>query len=347
MADDFKYHIDHHVTLAPPAELAEARAVHAPASPDLRAAEDAAIENAVRMQRRVGVQAVGDGQFRRRHALSVVYDNVEGFGPAEDGGAVASLLGPRLAAEVRPLKTVPVRKNRLAEDEARFLSGVTGHPLMLSLPAPGWVLAVDGGDRAAGEALAGIVRDEIAALAGEGIVYIQLHNPVYSFLLSVAGAARARELGLDPASLLDEMLAADSAVLAGLEVPEDFRVCLDITTSAAADFSQGYDTEAVRTFLERQPFGKVCVEFLNAGFPLELLPAGLVISLGIVDVTDPAPESVDELLDLVDKAAEIVPIDDIALSTNGGFTGALTEDQEHAKLQLVEMTARYYWGNEL
>jgi 5-methyltetrahydropteroyltriglutamate--homocysteine methyltransferase len=53
---------------------------------------------------------------------------------------------------------------------------------------------------------------------------------------------------------------------------------------------------------------------------------------------------VDEASDIVD----IVDIDDIALSTNGGFHAVpAAGEYQYDKIQLVEMTARYFWGNEL
>lgn len=74
------------------------------------------------------------------------------------------------------------------------------------------------------------------------------------------------------------------------------------------------------------------------------------MSLGIVDVATPEAEDVDDLVARIDEASSVLDIDDIALSTNGGFTASpavLSETEQRAKLQLVEMTARYFWGNEL
>jgi 5-methyltetrahydropteroyltriglutamate--homocysteine methyltransferase len=108
MADDFKYHIDHHVGLVPPPALLAARSAHSRGELDsagLRAAEDVAIRRVLQMQRRLGLVALGDGQYRRRHPLSVVYDNIDGFSATpETGGRVAELLGDRLAPERRALK---------------------------------------------------------------------------------------------------------------------------------------------------------------------------------------------------------------------------------------------------
>jgi len=116
VADDLKYHIDHHARLIPPAELTavhEAVARGQAGEEELRAAEDAAITAAVKLQRRIGLSALSDGEFRRPHRLSVVYDGVDGFGPPVPGGVLTELLGPSLAPERRVLLDQPIARGRL------------------------------------------------------------------------------------------------------------------------------------------------------------------------------------------------------------------------------------------
>ena len=79
MADDFGYHIDHHGSLVRPPELLAARDSGDPAV--LAAAEEEAAVAAAHAQRRLTLSACGDGQFRRTHFESVVYDQVSGFAP--------------------------------------------------------------------------------------------------------------------------------------------------------------------------------------------------------------------------------------------------------------------------
>ena len=364
VADDFKYHIDHHAGLTPPAALLDARAANLRGELDdagLDAAEDAAVAEAVSTQRRLGLAAVSDGWFRRSDPLRVIHDGVAGFGQELLGGAVAELLGgsvPVRRRAVGPLEAA----GRLAEHESGSLRQVTEFPLLVSLPSPGYVAelsAVEGEQpkavEEAGAALAAIVGAEVAALAAEGVAYVLLHNPLYGFLLRARGAERAAELGLAPGELVDRMLAADAAVLDGLvtpEIPDNFHLGLDLTTGGAADLTAGYAAGPLAAFQERQPFDRICVEYPaleQARFPLSGVRPGVVVSLGLVDVRTPELESVDEIVSRVDTAAEQLDIDDIALSTNGAFTveNGLTSNQERLKLQLVEMAARYFWGNEL
>jgi len=352
MADEFKYHIDHHVGLVPPAELLVARAAGQPDAGQLddgglRAAEDEAIRDALRWQSRMGLAALGDGQFRRRHPLSVIYDNIDGFSAGPDRGTVAGLLGVRF--EHRTLRERPVPRRRLAQNEAEFLTANTRRSRVVSLPSPGYVLAIAEQES---DELPAIIRDEVAALAADGIEYVQLHDPVIGFLLTVAGRERASALGLDPGALLDRVLTADAAVMSGLDVPDEFRVGLDITTGGAFGPRPGYHAGAVTTFVERQPFSRVSVEYPadeQGRFPIELLRPDTVVALGIVDVSGSAPEPHEALLDRVDKAATVVNIDNIALSTNGAFcaAGPLNAREQRGRLQQVEIVARFYWGNEM
>jgi 5-methyltetrahydropteroyltriglutamate--homocysteine methyltransferase len=357
MADDFKYHIDHHSTLISPAELVEARTAKARGKIDaeaLRAQEDQAITQSLRTQRRVGLAALGDGQFRRRNSLAPYYDQVDGFGAEEAArGPVAELVGQRLAPEYRPLVSAPKARGRLVAHETEFLVGAIERPLLVALPAPGFVAELSGANEVDGAALAAIVHGEIEALAKDGVAYVQLHNPLAAVLLTRAGRNGAKVLGLEPDAILARMRAADAKAVEGLDVPENFRVGLDLTTSGVGYLNQGYDTEATAAYLADQPYRRLCVEYPAdeaARFPLAVLAPDTVVSLGVVDVATTEPEDVDELVDRIDQAAGIIDIDDIAISTNGGFAASpatFTEPEQRAKLQLVEMTARYFWGNEL
>ncbi|MFT4084105.1 MAG: hypothetical protein QM638_16125, partial [Nocardioides sp.] len=119
MADDFKYHIDHHGSFQPPAELVAARQAYADGELDragLEATTSGAVHDLMLTQRRLAMLALSDGEFGRRNDLAAVYDHVSGFGdPRDEPGAVATLVGPGHAAEVRALSGTPVATGRLAD----------------------------------------------------------------------------------------------------------------------------------------------------------------------------------------------------------------------------------------
>lgn len=345
MADDFKYHIHHHASLVVPAELAQART--AGDEEALAQAVESAIADVLLRQRRLALSALSDGEFRRRNDLAVAYDTIEGFGEPGAMTPLAELVGPAHAAEVRRLVGTPAARGRLAGQEGTQLGALTHRSTMVALPSAGYLAALTAPGEDGG-ALAAIIRAEIEALAADGVDYVLLRNPAFAFLLTADGRASAQRLGIDPDKTVATMHAAESAAVADLDVPVNFRVGLDLTTAGQA--RGPWDTAAVREFLAAQPFGRLCVDFpVDDHFPLELVPAGLVMSLGVVDIAGPALEDVDALVDRIDEAAKVMDVDDIAISTNGGFhvVGAAAAEYEHAKLQRVEMVARYFWGNEL
>ena len=120
--------------------------------------------------------------------------------------------------------------------------------------------------------------------------------------------------------------------------------------------AEGYGEAAVGALLDAlPPFHRLGIDYPAdpvARFPVELVKPGIVISLGVVDVSTPEAEIVEELLDRLDPIAEERGEGDIAIATNGGFAQVadqprLGEEGQHAKLELVEMVSRYYWGNEI
>jgi methionine synthase II (cobalamin-independent) len=362
MADDFRYHIDHHGSLVRPAGLRAARATGEPEA--LAAAEDAAVAAALHMQRRLGMSAVGDGQFRREHFESVVYDHVEGFGPAAGPQPLADAAGIP-AARRRRAPGAPAATGRLADAEAATPLANVERPVFVVLPSPGHLAAVGSAltdpaaidaASASAHALAAILRAEIQALAGQGVAYVALGNPLYPPLLTVAGRERLAS-DIDAHAVLRLLVDADRAAVAGLEeVPDNFRVGLDLTDSGPIPTTErGYHLPALDALLDESPFHRLCTDFPAdpaARLPVAAIKPGLVLSLGVVDTSDPAAETVEELLGRLDPVFEQRGDVDVAIATSSGFAATadrplMSEDEQRAKLRLVETAARYYWGNEI
>src|ERR1700749_3023824 len=99
MADDFGYHIDHHGSLVRPASLLATRAT-GPSGDALAAATDEAVVTLAHELRRLTLNAMSDGQFRRGYLESVVHDQVAGFAPVAGPTPLAGLAGIS-AARVR------------------------------------------------------------------------------------------------------------------------------------------------------------------------------------------------------------------------------------------------------
>jgi 5-methyltetrahydropteroyltriglutamate--homocysteine methyltransferase len=360
VADDYKYHIDHHGSLVRPPGLLAARASGDDPGPALAEAV-AAVSHTLR---RLALSAVGDGQFRRSHAESVVHDQVEGFGPVSGTQPLADAAGIP-AARRRVAPDEPRAAGRLARAEVAPVLATVDRPVFVQLPSPGYLAAVGSAlassadldaARARGAALAAVLRAETEALAADGVAYVALANPLYPPLLTVAGRERLAAAGLDADAVLGVLLEADRAAVAGTTVPDTFRVGLDLTDSGPLPTTErGYEPAAVDALLDANPFHRLGVDFPadpGARLPLERVKPGLVLSLGVVDVSAAALEDVEDLLARVDPVIDERTEDDVAIATNGGFAQSadrplMTEEAQNAKLRLVETVARYYWGNEI
>jgi len=88
----------------------------------------------------------------------------------------------------------------------------------------------------------------------------------------------------------------------------------------------------------------------SGGFePLRFVRPGAVVVLGLVSSKTPVLESRDLLRRRIDEAAKFVPLDQICLSGQCGFSStfegnALTYDEQVAKLRLIVETAHEVWG---
>src|SRR6185437_6186059 len=89
----------------------------------------------------------------------------------------------------------------------------------------------------------------------------------------------------------------------------------------------------------------------SGGFePLRFVPKGKMVVLGLVTTKRPELESKDDLKRRIDEAAKFVPLDQICLSGQCGFSStfegnALTYDEQVAQLRLIVETAQEVWGN--
>jgi 5-methyltetrahydropteroyltriglutamate--homocysteine methyltransferase len=116
--------------------------------------------------------------------------------------------------------------------------------------------------------------------------------------------------------------------------------------------SGGYDFVAEALFSELAVDG-FFLEYddeRSGGFePLRFVPKGKMVVLGLVTTKRPELESKDDLKRRIDEAAKYIPLDQLCLSGQCGFSStfegnALTYDDQVAKLRLIVETAQEVWG---
>ena len=366
------FRADHVGSLLRPAELQRARKEHQAgriSAAELRRVEDAAIGDAVRMQREIGLQGVTDGEFRRGSWHMDFLYRIGGVGKSEqtlnirfrnEGGAVEfNPAAHRVGGKLRLDETI------FGEDFA-FLKSVApaGTTPKLTIPSPS-MLHYRGG-RAAIDAnvypdmdqfwhdLAGVYAQEIAGLHALGCTYLQLDDTSLAYLNDPAQRAYVDAIGGAGATQHLTNIKVINAALAGR--PAGMTVC---THLCRGNFRSSWMAEGGYDHVAEALFGELAVDgfFLeyddarSGGFePLRFVPRGPKrVVLGLVTSKRAALESKDELKRRIEEAAKYVPLDQLCLSPQCGFSStvegnALSIDEERAKLRLVVETAREVWG---
>ena len=204
-------------------------------------------------------------------------------------------------------------------------------------------------------AIVEIMKADLAQLAGDGVSYIQIDAPRYSYYMDPKWREWIRnEIRLDPDAALDDAVKADNACF---QAARRDGVTLAIHLCRGNNRSHwyaegGYDAIAEKLFgtLEVDRFLLEYDDDRSGTFvPLRFVPKGKTVVLGLVSSKVPQLESADNLARRVEEAARFIPLENLALSPQCGFASTaegnlITEEQQWAKLKLVSETARRIWG---
>jgi 5-methyltetrahydropteroyltriglutamate--homocysteine methyltransferase len=334
----------------------------------LRAAENEAIREAVRMQEEVGLQAATDGEFRR---ASWHMDFIYRLGgvtrvPEElltvhfhsgDGDLDATFPAMHVEAPV-------VLESTIFGDDFAFLRETvrTAVP-KLTIPSPSMVHYRGG--RAAIDPdlypdLGGFWADLTAAYAEEvrrlgelGCTYLQFDDTSLAYLNDPHQRDYVASIGGDPDRQHVEYIHHINEALAGR--PEGMAVTTHMCrgnykSSWVASGSYDFVAEALFNELEVDGFFMEWDDERSGGFePLRFVPKGKVVVLGLVTTKHGDLERKDELKRRVEEASAFVDVDQLCLSPQCGFSSTvegnvLTVQDEIAKLRLVVETAQEIWG---
>jgi 5-methyltetrahydropteroyltriglutamate--homocysteine methyltransferase len=204
------------------------------------------------------------------------------------------------------------------------------------------------------EDLAAVYRAEIRDLAQAGCRYLQIDEVNLAYLCDPELRRQVVNIGEDPDSLPKTYARLLNAAIA--ERPADMTLCMHL---CRGNFAGAWIAEGGYEPIAELLFNEIGVDgyFLEydssraGGFaPLRFLPKGKIAVLGLVTTKSPKMESKDELKRRLDAAGRHVPIEQLALSPQCGFSSgiggnAMTVEDEIKKLSLVVETAREVWGS--
>jgi 5-methyltetrahydropteroyltriglutamate--homocysteine methyltransferase len=366
------FRADHVGSLLRPKRLLEARERRARgeiSADALRAVEDECIAEAVRKQEDVGLQGITDGEFRRTFFHVDFLERLDGVTVAE-GGFTASFRrddGSEVGFKPPTMRVTGKLRHATSIQGADFdfLKGQTTRTAKVCIPSPS-MLHFRGG-RAAISAelypdletfyadLAAAYRAEIADLAGRGCRYLQLDDTNLAYLCDerIRKATRARgddpdELPRTYCRLINEAVRAR---------PEDMAVCIHLCRGnfrSAWVAQGGYEPVAEILFNELAIDG-FFLEYDDARSgdfsPLRFVPRGKTVVLGIMTSKRPELEGKDALKKRIAEAARYVPLEQLALSPQCGFSSTvhgneLSEDDQWKKLARVVEVAREVWPGD-
>jgi 5-methyltetrahydropteroyltriglutamate--homocysteine methyltransferase len=371
------HHADHCGSLLRPQRLREARRDHALgklSAEALRDIEDREILAVLELQRAVGLGIYSDGEFRRKvwNQAMEAFDGVADAGPNFERFPLMRKLdlaaNPELAA-VNPVVTGRLRrKGRFTAEESAFLRKHAPGPYKITMPSPAmvsrkWLARAEG--RAAYPHYDALVHDvarllaeEAGALADEGVPYIQLDAPGYRQFMVAGEMEKMRAQGLDPEHEFETLIEAENLILRSAKRPGNsvaVHICHGTYVFDGRGASGGgpapYDPARAAELYQRLEADVFLVEYTERGGGPESLkdaPQDKIYCMGVQNIRDPRIETADEIMRKIEGASKYVPLANLALCPNCGFSGAaadawITPDIQKRKLEVLVETAAKIW----
>ncbi|QJD79989.1 5-methyltetrahydropteroyltriglutamate--homocysteine S-methyltransferase [Spirosoma rhododendri] len=334
---------------------------------ELRAIEDAAIADTVRRVEAIGMKAVTDGEFRRDYFHLDFLKQLDGV--TVTGGIEANPHAKAAEDGFTPPKLSVTGKLKHARDiqmdDFNYLKSVVTQTPKVSIPSPTMVHFRGGRKSIDIDAypemdeffhdLAAAYRQEIDHLYKAGLRYLQLDDTNLAYLCDPKMREAAKERGEDPNELPRTYAALINSVIDGR--PDDLTVGIHL---CRGNYRSTYFAEGGYEPVAEVLFNSINVDgyFLeydderSGDFaPLRFVPDGKRVVLGLVSSKVPQLETEAELTTRISEAAKYMPLENMALSPQCGFSSthhgnAMTPDDQWRKLELVVNTARTVWGEE-
>jgi 5-methyltetrahydropteroyltriglutamate--homocysteine methyltransferase len=196
-------------------------------------------------------------------------------------------------------------------------------------------------------------RAEIRALAEAGCTYLQLDDTNLAYLCDAKMREGAKARGDDPDELPRRYARLINAAIA--DRPPGMTFCVHLCRGnfkSAWVAEGGYEPVAEVLFNELAVDGYF-LEYDDARSgdfsPLRFVPRGKTVVLGLVTTKLGQLESKDDLKRKIDQAAKVLPLDQLCLSPQCGFSSTvhgneIAREAQGAKLRLVIETAEEVWG---
>ena len=374
MSDQSKpfFRADHVGSLLRPQKLLEARASWKGGKLTFEALqniEDEAIREVVKLQENVGLKAITDGEFRRENWWIDFISQIEGIVISEpdvssefktDGGKGSGYI-PKV---VKTVSKITHNRSILDRDFETLLKHTKETP-KVTIPSPTRIHFHGG--RAAVDLetypdlsnfwsdIARFYQDEIAALEQKGCRYIQIDDPVLTYFLDDRMRNNLQDIGENPDTLINTYATLLNDCIKNRR--DDTYLTMHLCRGNALSswiVSGGYAGLANSIFpkIDVDSFFLEYDDERSGDFaPLDLMPNGKKVVLGLVTSKRGQLETADSIKRSIEEASKIIPLENLALSPQCGFASVdvgnlITLDDQMSKLELVVKTAETIWGND-
>jgi len=356
----------------------------------LRTIEDGAIRDVIRKQEQVGLPIMTDGEFRRRNFQDSFGNAVSGYDappvtgkdfrdpqawrdPNNPGNRTEpnyEAAGPAIATRRATVERLKLKKNVVLE-EYKAAAAVTDRPVKVSLIGPDRIAQRFAWERSQAvykdiddfvSDVVAIQRQMIRELVDAGCRYVHMDAPGFTAYVDQVSLDRMRARGEDPAQSLDRAIRAENAVIEGFpSVTFGLHVCrgnprgVDAQGKVQAQWHREgrYDSIAEKLFsgLKHQ---RLLLEYDSerAGSfePLRFVRKSTVAVLGVVTTKSEEIESVDAMKRKVEAASKYLPVEQLAVSPQCGFSSGvgmpqLPDHVEWRKFEVLVRTAEAVWGH--
>jgi 5-methyltetrahydropteroyltriglutamate--homocysteine methyltransferase len=338
--------------------------------------QDSSVTDVIAKQEAHGLSMLTDGEFRRLNFQDSFVESISGFVPQQQtmqfqesrtlGGAALQRWVPDSQKTDPALQYWrPITERlRLARNgplqEWRFASALTKKPVKITLIATDRICENFRRQNAAGvyadaeEYRADVIAIErhiLTQLADAGCPYIQHDAPSYTAYVDVKSLERMRALGIDPMEQMERSIDADNAVIDGItNITFGIHLCRGNVRSMWHR-EGGYDAIAEKLFNSLR-HDRLLLEYdtERAGTfePLRFVPKNKIVVLGLVSSKVAELESADALKRRIDEASRYLPLEQLALSPQCGFSSNIvgnlvSEDDQWRKLELIQRVAADVW----
>ena len=331
---------------------------------ELKAVEDQAIRDVVKLQEDAGLQSITDGEMRRSFWHYDFMGELTGFDMEERDEGV-QFAGVKL----RPIFPVINGKLDFPDDHPmiahyKYLASVTGKTPKISIPGPSCchfrtskadirpseyadqdVLFAD---------LAATYKKAVQAFYDAGCRYLQMDDIFFAYLCDPKHRAAKVEEGYDPDVLIDRY--ANMMNEAIKDRPDDMIIGMHM---CRGNFRSTHAAEGAYDAAADAVFNKTGVDIFFMEYdteragglePLSLLAKGKQrVMPGFITTKTGDLEDIDWLKRKFDEASKYVDIDQLGIAPQCGFASteegnSITIDDQRRKLELVVKTAEAVWG---